>query len=151
MPQRQMVVSRRPVAPVRAALDEDDFADLSEYDLNLPSAAVARPISAEDAENVKLRIRMRGYEIRLLQQAVDQVAGIAAATGAIFRGPVMLPTKRKIFCLLTSPHVDKDAREHFEVRTHNRLLDISNLSSETVAAMMSWVPPSGLEVECSIV
>jgi small subunit ribosomal protein S10 len=68
-----------------------------------------------------------------------------------FSGPVMLPTRRKLYCVLRSPHVDKDAREHFEVRTHHRLIDLKNLSSQAVEAMMQWVPPPGLECECSIV
>jgi small subunit ribosomal protein S10 len=62
----------------------------------------------------------------------------------------MLPTKRRIYCVLRSPHVNKDAREHFEIRTHHRLVDLKDLSAETVALMMDWVPPSGVEVECSI-
>jgi len=106
------------------------------------------PISAD---TVKLRVRMRGYDIDILKDAVDQIRAVADATGVEFRGPVMLPTRRKIFCVLRSPHVNKDAREHFEVRTHHRLIDLCNLSSQAVEAMMQWIPPSGLEVECSIV
>ena len=108
-------------------------------------------MAAMNSENVRLRIRMRGYDIKLLREAVDQIQAVAETTGAEFKGPVMLPTRRKIFCVLRSPHIDKDAREHFETRTHHRLVDLKNLSSETVEAMMQWVPPSGLEVECSIV
>jgi small subunit ribosomal protein S10 len=94
---------------------------------------------------------MRGYDTRILRDACDQVAQIGRLTGAKVAGPVNLPTKRKIYCVLRSPHVDKDAREHFEVRTHHRLVDLSNLSAQTVEALMEWVPPSGLEVETSIV
>lgn len=96
-------------------------------------AAANNPISSE---NVKLRVRMRGYDIVLLRDAVEQIRAVANATGVEFSGPVMLPTKRKIFCVLRSPHVDKDAREHFEVRTHHRLIDLKNLSSQAVEAMM---------------
>lgn len=111
-------------------------------------AAVAAPLTSE---NVKLRIRMRGFDIVLLREAVDSIRTVAEATGVDFHGPVMLPTRRKVYCVLRSPHVDKDAREHFEVRTHHRLVDLANLSSQAVEAMMQWVPPAGLEVECSIV
>lgn len=63
---------------------------------------------------------------------------------------VMLPTKRRIYCVLRSPHVNSNSREHFEIRSHHRLVDLKNLSAETVSMMMQWVPPSGVEVECSI-
>eukprot|EP00983_Pelagomonas_calceolata_P003839 124138-Pelagomonas_calceolata.AAC.2 len=69
---------------------------------------------------VRLRIRMRAYDTNLLADAVADMATIADVTGAEFKGPVMLPTRKKIYCVLRSPHVNKDAREHFEVRTHHR-------------------------------
>jgi small subunit ribosomal protein S10 len=99
----------------------------------------------------QLRVRMRGYDIGILAKACEQIALIAGLTGAQIAGPVMLPTKKRVYCVLRSPHVNKDAREHFEIRTHNRLIDVSGLSSQTVQALMEWVPPSGLEVETSIV
>eukprot|EP00798_Chlamydomonas_sp_ICE-L_P008154 gene8154-1407_t len=102
-------------------------------------------------ENVRLRIRMRGYDIELLKDAVEQIQQVCKLTGAEFIGPIMLPTKRRLYCVLTSPHVDKDAREHFEIRVHNRLVDLRNLSSQAITAMMEWEPPSGLDVECSVV
>lgn len=100
---------------------------------------------------VKLRVRMRGYDIRILRDACEQIVQIGQLTGAKVAGPVNLPTKKKVYCVLRSPHVNKDAREHFEVRTHHRLVDLSNLSAQTVEALMEWVPPAGLEVETSIV
>ncbi len=99
----------------------------------------------------KLRLRMRGYDIGILAKACEQIKLIAGVTGARIAGPVMLPTKKRVYCVLRSPHVNKDAREHFEIRIHNRLVDVSNLSAQTVQALMEWVPPSGLEVETSIV
>jgi small subunit ribosomal protein S10 len=103
------------------------------------------------SSNVKLRVRMRGYDIGILADACQQVKEIAGITGARVAGPVMLPTKKKVYCVLRSPHVNKDAREHFEIRIHNRLLDLSNLSAQTVQALMEWVPPSGLEVDTRLV
>lgn len=100
---------------------------------------------------LKLRVRMRGYDIGILAKAAEQIKLIARMTGAKIIGPVMLPTKKKIYCVLRSPHVNKDAREHFEIRIHNRLIDVTGLSSQTVQALLEWVPPSGLEVETSIV
>mmetsp|Transcript_11747 Transcript_11747/g.25846 ORF Transcript_11747/g.25846 Transcript_11747/m.25846 type:complete len:178 (-) Transcript_11747:261-794(-) len=141
--QRPEVLSK--AAAEDAPIDFTEYAD--DADVSAGSTAVA-PISSD---NVKLRVRMRGYDTVLLREAVDQIRAVADATGVEFKGPVMLPTRRKIFCVLRSPHVDKDAREHFEVRTHHRLVDLKNLSSQAVEAMMQWVPPPGLEVECSIV
>jgi small subunit ribosomal protein S10 len=114
-----------------------------------PTSPVAAP--APPHPQVKLRVRMRGYDISILRDACDQIVAIGRLTGAKIAGPVHLPTKRKIYCVLRSPHVNKDAREHFEVRTHHRLIDLSNLSAQTVEALMEWVPPAGLEVETSIV
>jgi small subunit ribosomal protein S10 len=136
---------------VGKAAAEDTAIDFSEYADDVDVTAGSSAVSPISSENVKLRVRMRGYDITLLRDAVDQIRTVAEATGVEFKGPVMLPTRRKVFCVLRSPHVDKDAREHFEVRTHHRLVDLKNLSSQAVEAMMQWVPPPGLEVECSIV
>ncbi|KAG2501865.1 hypothetical protein HYH03_000363 [Edaphochlamys debaryana] len=143
--------SRRAAVVARAAAPTVDEVNsmLSPYadDLDTPVEAGAL---APASEKVRLRIRMRSYEVSLLNDCVNQIQAVADATGADFKGPVMLPTKRRIYCVLRSPHVDKDSREHFEIRTHHRLVDLKNLSAETVEMMMQWVPPSGVEVECSI-
>ena len=138
---RPLSVSARPSlrhqqpVVVRAAAVEEAF-DFSEYADDVDISAGAAAMSPISSENVKLRVRMRGYDIVLLKDAVEQIRAVANATGVEFKGPVMLPTRRKIFCVLRSPHVDKDAREHFEVRTHHRLVDLKNLSSQAVEAMM---------------
>jgi small subunit ribosomal protein S10 len=128
------------VAPKAAAIE------MSEGEVDEASYKNAMP----DVK-VKLRIRMRGYDHVLLGDACSQIAALADATGAYLAGPVMLPTKRRIYCVLRSPHVNKDAREHFEVRVHHRLVDLSNLSVEVMSAMMDWTPPAGIEVKCSVV
>ena len=139
--------SRDVVASATAAEIEDmEFRDLAQSGAS--SASSGLPVMP--SEKVKLRVRMRGYNISILADACQQVMDIARVTGAKVAGPVNLPTRKKIYCVLRSPHVDKDAREHFEVRTHHRLVDLSNLSAQTVQALMEWVPPSGLEVETSI-
>ncbi|KAJ9508587.1 hypothetical protein QJQ45_012124 [Haematococcus lacustris] len=141
---RNSIVVRADSAAFELSPDVADDVDLSV----MSSASVNLPMANE---NIRLRVRMRGYDVGLLAEAVDQIRLIADATGSMFKGPVMLPTRRKLYCVLRSPHVNKDAREHFEVRTHHRLIDLKNLSSQTVEAMMQWVPPPGLEVEASIV
>jgi small subunit ribosomal protein S10 len=140
----QQRISFAPVAAVTADITEfEEMAVDQEQDAS-SSAAVP-------AGQAKLRVRMRGYDIGILAKACEQIKVIAGMTGAKIAGPVMLPTKKKVYCVLRSPHVNKDAREHFEIRIHNRLIDVGNLSAQTVQALMEWVPPSGLEVETSIV
>jgi len=135
--------------PVAAVPDLADIIDAE--DGAVPEVQAAGTPSPMPSTNVKLRVRMRGYDIGLLADACQQVKEIAGITGARVAGPVMLPTKKKVYCVLRSPHVNKDAREHFEIRIHNRLLDLSNLSAQTVQALMEWVPPSGLEVDTKLV
>ncbi|KXZ47767.1 hypothetical protein GPECTOR_33g649 [Gonium pectorale] len=143
-------ISSRRAQSVLASAAAADAVDVEQYEdeLDLPLAA-GTPLAAA-GDKVRLRIRMRSYEVKLLEESVAQVQAVAEATGALFKGPVMLPTKRRVYCVLRSPHVNKDAREHFEIRSHHRLVDLKNLSAETVSMMMQWVPPSGVEVECSI-
>jgi small subunit ribosomal protein S10 len=114
----------------------------------LPSSSSAAAAGSPDA--VKLRLRLRSYDKDLLARACRDVQAIAAVSGAKVAGPVFLPTKRRIYCVLRSPHVDKDSREHFEVRTHNRLIDLSNLSAQTLSALMEYVPPSGIELQTKL-
>lgn len=131
---------------VAATLDIANVVDMEDAEVTDVEDAPVLP-----NENVKLRVRMRGYDINILADACRQVKEMAAITGARVAGPVMLPTKKKVYCVLRSPHVNKDSREHFEIRIHNRLIDLSNLSAQTVQALMEWVPPSGLEVETRLV
>jgi len=140
--QRAIVVTQ--VTELTAA-EIKDF-EAMDFEQDLVGSSAVLP-----SGNVKLRVRMRGYDIGILAKACEQIKLIAGMTGAKIAGPVMLPTKKRIYCVLRSPHVNKDAREHFEIRVHNRLIDVTGLSSQTVQALLEWVPPSGLEVETSIV
>ncbi|KAF8067280.1 RPS10 [Scenedesmus sp. PABB004] len=126
-------------------------ADITEFEEMALEGGAAAGGAAAPSGPVKLRVRMRGYDIGIMAKACEQIKLIAAMTGANIAGPVMLPTKKRVYCVLRSPHVNKDAREHFEIRIHNRLVDLTSLSAQTVQALMEWVPPSGLEVETSIV
>ncbi|GLI69769.1 hypothetical protein VaNZ11_014452 [Volvox africanus] len=148
-------VVRRPARPsqnvaANAVVSESGAVDVEQYEDELDLPMTAGTPLAPAGDKVRLRIRMRSYEVKLLEDCITQIQTVADATGAVFKGPVMLPTKKRVYCVLRSPHVNKDAREHFEIRTHHRLVDLKNLSAETVSMMMQWVPPSGVEVECSI-
>ena len=85
----------------------------------------------------KIRIVLKAYDHRILDQSAGQIVEAAERTGARVSGPVPLPTSIKRFCVLRSPHIDKDSREHFEIRTHNRLIDILEPTSKTIDQLTS--------------
>ena len=95
----------------------------------------------------KIRIRLKAYDHRLLDQSATEIVDTAKRTGANVAGPVPLPTKINKFTVLRSPHVDKKSREQFEMRTHKRLLDILEPTSQTVDALMKLDLPAGVDVE----
>ena len=95
----------------------------------------------------KIRIRLRAYDFRLLDQSTAEIVETAKRTGASVSGPIPLPTVRNRWTVLRSPHVDKKSREQFEIRTHKRLLDILQPTPETVDALMKLDLPAGVDVE----
>ncbi|MBT4006124.1 MAG: 30S ribosomal protein S10 [Rhodospirillales bacterium] len=98
-------------------------------------------------ENQNIRIRLKAFDHRLLDQSASEIVGTAKRTGAQVRGPIPLPTKIEKFTLLRSPHVDKKSREQFEIRTHKRLLDIIDPTPQTVDALMKLDLAAGVDVE----
>lgn len=94
----------------------------------------------------KIRIRLKAFDQRLLDTSCEKIVDTANRTNATAIGPIPLPTKRKIYCVLRSPHVDKDSREHFETRTHRRIIDIYQPSSKTIDALMKLDLPAGVEI-----
>ena len=97
----------------------------------------------------KIRIRLKSYDHRLLDESARRIVETARRTDAKVVGPVPLPIRKQIFCVLRSPHVDKKSREHFEIRTHKRLLDILEPSTKTVDALMHMDLPAGVDIEVS--
>nr|YP_010337409.1 ribosomal protein S10 [Pulvinaster venetus]UNJ16994.1 ribosomal protein S10 [Pulvinaster venetus] len=97
----------------------------------------------------KIRIRLSAYDYNLLDSC-GQIVDTADRTKAIAIGPVPLPTKRRIYCVLRSPHVNKDSREHFEIRYHRRVIDIYQPSSQTIDALMKLTLPSGVDIEVKL-
>jgi small subunit ribosomal protein S10 len=95
----------------------------------------------------KIRIRLKSFDHRLLDQSVKDIVIKAKRTGASVAGPIPLPTKIHRFCVLRSPHVDKKSREHFEMRIHKRMLDISDYNNETIEELQKLDLPAGIEVE----
>ena len=98
----------------------------------------------------KIRIRLKAYEHRILDQSADKIVDTAKRTGATISGPIPLPTERTIYTVLRSPHKYKDAREQFEMRTHKRLIDIVNPTPKTVDALMKLDLPSGVDIEIKL-
>jgi small subunit ribosomal protein S10 len=101
-------------------------------------------------ESQKIRIRLRGYDYRLLDQSAADIVERAKRTGARVAGPIPLPTAINRYTVLRSPHVDKKSREQFEVRTHKRVLDILEPKQQTIDALMKLDLASGVDVEIKL-
>ncbi|MES2729143.1 MAG: 30S ribosomal protein S10 [Pseudomonadota bacterium] len=97
-----------------------------------------------------IRIRLKAYDHRVLDQSTREIVGTAKRTGARVRGPVPLPTRNERFTVLRSPHVDKKSMEHFEFRSHKRLIDIVDPTPQTVDALMKLDLAAGVDVEIKI-
>jgi len=95
----------------------------------------------------KIRIKLRAYDHRLLDQAVEEIVETVKRTGAKISGPVPLPTKREIYTVLRSPVIDKKSREQFDLSTHKRLIDIFEPTSRTIDALKKLNLPAGVDVE----
>lgn len=100
--------------------------------------------------NQKIRIKLRAYDHRVLDQSVKEIVDTAQRTGARIAGPVPLPTKINKYTVLRSPHVDKKSREQFEIRTHKRLIDIHDPTPQTVDALMKLELAAGVDVEIKL-
>jgi small subunit ribosomal protein S10 len=102
------------------------------------------------AESQKIRIRLKAYDHRILDQSTSEIVDTCRRTGARVSGPIPLPTSRSLFTVLRSPHVDKKSREQFEIRTHKRLIDIIDPTPQTVDALMKLDLPAGVNVEIKL-
>merc|ERR1719311_1037375 len=98
----------------------------------------------------KIRIKLKSYDLNELKDTCEAISAIADETNAVLSGPTPLPMKKKVFCVLRSPHVNKDSREHFEIRTYSRILDVKTWSPETVDRLMAFEVPSGVDVKVKI-
>ncbi len=95
----------------------------------------------------KIRIKLKAYDHRILDKSAAEIVESAKRTGAEVAGPIPLPTKREVYTVLRSPHVDKKSREQFQMKTHKRLLDIMNPTSKTIDALRKLDLPAGVDVE----
>ncbi len=98
----------------------------------------------------RIRIRLRAYDHRVLDQSVGKIVDTARRTGAVVAGPVLLPTHIRKYTVLRSPHVDKKSREQFEMRVHKRLIELKSPTSRTVDELMKLDLPGGVDVEIKL-
>ena len=98
----------------------------------------------------KIRIRLKAYDHDAIDRAAREIVETAQRTGARVAGPVPLPTDKNVYCVIRSPFKDKDSREHFEMRTHNRLIDVLDPTPKTVDALMRLNLPAGVNVEIKL-
>ena len=98
----------------------------------------------------KIRIRLKGYDHEVVDQSAKLIVDTAQKTGARVSGPIPLPTESNLYCVIRSPHKDKDSRDEFEMRTHKRLIDILDPSSSTVDSLMRLDLPAGVDIEIKL-
>ena len=102
------------------------------------------------AQQKRVRIRLKAYDYKLLDESCAKIIDVAKQTDAKAVGPIPLPTKRRIYCVLRSPHVDKASREHFELRIHRRLIDIYDPSSSLIDSLIQLDLGSGVDIEVKL-
>ena len=100
--------------------------------------------------NQSIRFSLRAYDHILLDKSTDKIVKTAKSTGAIISGPIPLPTKRSIYTVLRSPHVDKKSREQFQTKIHKRMVDIINSTPKTVESLMKLDLPAGVDIEIKV-
>ena len=107
---------------------------------------MAEPVAEKDTKQ-RIRIRLKAYDSKVIDQSAKQIIDTAIRTGANVAGPIPLPTDRNSMTVLRSPHVYKTAREQFEIRTHKRLIDITEPTPKTIDALMNLNLPAGVDIE----
>nr|YP_009392750.1 ribosomal protein S10 [Bostrychia tenella]ARW61312.1 ribosomal protein S10 [Bostrychia tenella] len=101
-------------------------------------------------EQNRIKIKLKAYDYTLLKISCESIITATNRTEARIIGPVPLPTKRKVYCVLRSPHVDKDSREHFEIKTHTRIINVHTPSAKTIDALMKLNIPAGVDIEVKL-
>jgi small subunit ribosomal protein S10 len=112
--------------------------------------AKASPVGQVKSSKQRIRIRLKAYDYKIIEQSAKEIVNTAKRTGSQICGPIPLPTKIEKLTILISPHVDKDARDQYEIRTHKRLIDIISPTEKTVDALMKLDLAAGVDVEISV-
>nr|YP_009397507.1 ribosomal protein S10 [Dasyclonium flaccidum]ARW66693.1 ribosomal protein S10 [Dasyclonium flaccidum] len=98
----------------------------------------------------EIKIKLKTYDVKLLKNSCNKIIEASVGTEAKIKGPISIPTKRRIYCVLRSPHVDKDSREHFEIRVHTKLIYVNEPSAKTIDALMKLNIPAGVDIEVKL-
>lgn len=98
----------------------------------------------------KIRIKLKAFDHKVLDQSAEKIVNVVRKSGARVSGPVPLPTNRSVYCVIRSPHIDKESMEHFEIRTHRRLIDILEPTQKTVDELMHLDLPAGVDIEIKL-
>src|SRR4051794_8863841 len=106
--------------------------------------------TSESMAGQKIRIRLKAYDHEVIDSSARKIVDTVTRTGAKVAGPVPLPTEKNVFCVIRSPHKYKDSREHFEMRTHKRLIDIIDPTPKTVDSLMRLDLPAGVDIEIKL-
>jgi len=139
----------RPTTAVRSNVPAVSF--VSGQAITDPCDATRRnALSGTTMQKQKIRIRLKAFDYKLIDQSALEIVDTAKRTGAIVKGPVPLPTRMQRFDILRSPHVNKTSRDQFEIRTHQRLMDIVDPTDKTVDALMKLDLPAGVDVEIKL-
>ncbi|KAL5209803.1 hypothetical protein ABZP36_005426 [Zizania latifolia] len=151
-PLRSRVAASASAAPPAETISDDQVGDVPEA---TEGTGIPIPSSIGDdgeqlAPKQKIRIKLRSYWVPLIEDSCKKIMEAAKTTNAKTMGPVPLPTKRRIYCVLNSPHVHKDSRFHFEIRTHQRLIDIMYPTAQTIDSLMQLQLPAGVDVEVKL-
>ncbi len=101
-------------------------------------------------QSQKIRIKLKSYDYNLLDKSAEKIIKTVRSTGAIVSGPIPLPTKRTVYTVLRSPHVDKKSRDQFEIRSHKRLIDILNSNNKTIDSLTKLDIPAGVDIEIKV-
>ena len=99
----------------------------------------------------KVRIKLKSFDHNLVDQSAEKIVKTVKTSGAVVSGPIPLPTNKKIYTVLRSPHVNKESREQFQLSSHKRLMDIYNATSKTIDALMKLELPSGVHVDIKVI
>jgi len=108
---------------------------------------MTKAVKEKSDKSVTVKIRLMAYDYRLLDLSCKEIVETAKKTGALISGPVPLPTKREVFTVLRSPHVDKKSREQFQIKTHKRFIEIINPTAKTIDALRKLDLPAGVNAE----
>jgi len=137
----------------RMGMNMEGVEDVEEVIIRTPSKEIvieSPEVAIVNMQGQKIRIRLKAFDYRLIDQSALEIVDTAKRTGAVVKGPVPLPTRIERFDVLRSPHVNKTSRDQFEMRTHLRLMDIIDPTDKTVDALMKLDLPAGVDVEIKL-